>query len=282
MMLVFNYLETSQIYKFGTDYLSFLIFNSNIMFRPRIIPLLLLKNLGLVKSIKFKNHRYIGDPINAVKIFNDEKADELVFLDINASKEGRIISLDFVHNVGDEANMPFSVGGGIKAIKDIRSILENGAEKVVINTYAFENPEFIREAVDTFGSSTIVICIDVKKNFLGKYELVYKQSKKNVKEDPVKFAQKMEEYGAGEIIIQSFDRDGTYEGYDIELVKLVSKAVSIPVVALGGAANYTDFKIVVKEGYASAVAAGSLFVYHGSRKAVLINYPTNQDLLTIF
>lgn len=252
------------------------------MFRARVIPVLLLKNLGLVKSVKFKNYRYIGDPINAVKIFNDKKADELVFLDINASKENRLISLEFVHKVGDEANMPFAVGGGIKTIKDIRSILENGSEKVVINTAAFENPEFIKEAVEAFGSSTIVVCLDVKKNFAGKYQLVYKHGEKKVKENPVEFAQKMEEYGAGEIIIQCVDKDGTYEGYDIELVKLISRTVTIPVVALGGASKYDDFSLAVKEGYASAVAAGSLFVYHGPRRAVLISFPTRDEIKDIF
>jgi cyclase len=252
------------------------------MYRPRVIPVLLLKNHGLVKSIKFKNHRYIGDPINAVKIFNEKKADELVFLDINASKENRLISLEFVHKVGDEANMPFAVGGGIKTIQDIRSILENGAEKVVINTVAYENPEFIKEAVNSFGSSTIVVCLDVKKNFFEKPQLVYKQGTKKVKEDIVEFAQRMEEYGAGEIVIQSVDRDGTYEGYDIELIKRISRAVTIPVVALGGASGYSDFNLAVKEGFASAVAAGSIFVYHGPRKAVLISFPTKSEMAELF
>ncbi len=252
------------------------------MYRPRIIPVLLLKNLGLVKSVKFNKHRYIGDPINAVKIFNDKKADELVFLDVNASKENRLISLDFVHKVGDEANMPFAVGGGIKTIKDIRSILENGAEKVVINTATFVNPQFIKEAVDTFGSSTIVVCLDIRKNLYGKYQLVYKNGKKKAKDDLLEFAQKIQEFGAGEIIIQSIDKDGTYEGYDIELIELISKNVSIPVVALGGASKYDDFSLAVNEGYASAVAAGSLFVYHGPRRAVLISFPTKDEIKKIF
>jgi cyclase len=252
------------------------------LYRPRIIPVLLLKNLGLVKSVRFNKHRYIGDPINAVKIFNDKKADELVFLDINASKENRLISLEFVHKVGDEANMPFAVGGGIKTIKDIRSILENGAEKVVINTTAFINPEFIKEAVNAFGSSTIVVCLDVKKNLYGKYQLVYRHGEKKAKDNLLKFAQKMEEFGAGEIIIQSIGRDGTYEGYDIELIKLISRAVTVPVVALGGASKYDDFTLAVNEGFASAVAAGSLFVYHGPRRAVLISFPTRDEIKNIF
>jgi len=232
--------------------------------------------------VKFNKHRYIGDPINAVKIFNDKKADELIFLDINASKENRTISLEFVHKVGDEANMPFAVGGGIKTIQDIRNILENGAEKVVINTTAFENPEFIKDAVDAFGSSTIVVCLDVKKDFLGKYYLAYKQGKKKSKEDVIEFANKMEEYGAGEIVIQSVDRDGTYEGYDFDLIKSISENISIPIVALGGAKDYSDFSKAVNYSFSSAVAAGSLFVYHGPRKAVLINYPSSEELKNLF
>ncbi len=252
------------------------------MFRPRVIPVLLLKKLGLVKSIKFKNHRYIGDPINAVKIFNDKKADELVFLDINASRENRLISLDFVHKVGDEANMPFGVGGGIRSIKDIREILANGAEKVVLNTVAYEKPEFIKEASEVFGSSTIVICIDVKKNIFGKYQLCYRNAKKKANKELIEFAQLMEEYGAGEIIVQSVDRDGTYEGYNYELIKKVSESVTIPVVALGGAKDYDNFRKATKDSCASAVAAGSLFVYHGPRHAVLISFPTKNELKEIF
>lgn len=252
------------------------------MFRPRIIPVLLLKNLGLVKSVQFKDFRYLGDPINAVKIFNDKKADELIFLDIYASKENRLISLDFVNKVGDEARMPFGVGGGIKTLQDIRKILNNGAEKVVINSSAFENPTFIKEASDAFGSSSIVVCLDVKKNFFGSYQLSYKNAKKICKENPVIFAQKLEEYGAGEIVVQSVDRDGTYQGYDIELIKKVSMAVTVPVIALGGAKDYQDFRIAVDEGKASAVAAGSLFVYHGPRRAVLISSPDFQEKEEIF
>jgi len=252
------------------------------LFRPRVIPVLLLKNLGLVKSIKFKNHRYIGDPINAVKIFNDKKADELVFLDITASSENRLISLDFVHKVGDEANMPFGVGGGIKSIQDIRKILENGAEKVVLNTIACEKPSFIKEAADTFGASTLVVCLDVKKNLFGKHEVVFMNGKKKLKENVIEFAQKVADYGAGEIIVQSVDRDGTYEGYDIELIKKVSESVTIPVIALGGAKDYSDFSGAAKEGFASAVAAGSIFVYHGTRRAVLINFPSKTQINELF
>jgi imidazole glycerol-phosphate synthase subunit HisF len=252
------------------------------MFRPRVIPVLLLKNLGLVKSVKFKDFRYIGDPINAVKLFNDLGADELAFLDILASNEKRSISLDFVRRVGDEANMPFSVGGGISSIKEIRQILGTGAEKVILNTVAAQNPDFIKDASEEFGSSTIVISIDVKRNLFGK-ELTYIYAgKKSTKYDPVSFAQLVEDKGAGEIIINSIEQDGMMQGYDLSLVKRVSEAVRIPVVALGGAGNNADMRKGVAEGYASAVAAGSMFVYHGPRRAVLINYPTPEELLNLF
>jgi len=252
------------------------------MFRPRVIPILLLKELGIVKSIKFKDHRYIGDPINAVKIFNDLKADELVFLDILASKEKRTISLDFVRNVGDEANMPFAVGGGIRTIQQIKEILNAGAEKVIINSYAAENPYFVKQAANEFGSSTIVISIDVKKKILGKKQVYTLGGSKATGIDPMVFSKLMEDKGAGEIIINSIEKDGLMTGYDFELVKKVSKVVTIPVVAAGGAGNYQDFERAINKSYASAVSAGSMFVYHGPRKAVLINYPNSDELDKIF
>jgi imidazole glycerol-phosphate synthase subunit HisF len=252
------------------------------MFRQRVIPVLLLKNKGLVKSINFERHRYVGDPINAVKIFNDKKADELIFLDITASVEGRCISPEFVYRVGDEANMPFAVGGGIRTIKEIRKILSLGAEKVILNTFAFENPDFVKEAVNAFGSSTIVVCIDVKKSILGKGHIYIYSGKQNIKKDPIDAAKEFEEFGVGELIIQSIDKDGTYEGYDLELINKVSKHVTIPVVALGGAGDILDLKEGIVNGKCSAVAAGSLFVYHGPRKAVLINYPNREELDQLF
>jgi cyclase len=251
------------------------------MFRPRIIPVLLLKNQGLVKSVAFKNHRYIGDPINAVKIFNDLKADELVFLDILASKEKRTISLDFVKNVGEEANMPFAVGGGIKTIEQIRAIIRAGAEKVIINTNAAQNPDFIHAASETFGSSTIVVCIDMKKRFLGKEETWILGGSKPTGRTPVEFAQQMEEKGAGEIIIQSIDRDGAMKGYDIPLIKKIAEAISIPVVALGGAGNMQHLKQAYFEGFANGLGAGSMFVYHGARNGILINYPEKKEISKI-
>jgi len=252
------------------------------MFRPRVIPILLLKNLGLVKSVKFKDYNYIGDPINAVKLFNDMKADELVFLDILATKESRTVSLEFVRNVGEEANMPFSVGGGIRTINDIREIINAGAEKVVINSYAIENPDFISQAADTFGSSTIVVSIDVKRNLFGKQQIYGFAGTKAAKFSPLEFALLMQEKGAGEIIVNSIERDGMMVGYDIMLIKQIADTLTIPVVAVGGAGTLNDFKQVVSEGHASAVAAGSMFVYYGPRKAVLINYPSREELTKLF
>lgn len=249
------------------------------MFRPRVIPVLLLKGQGLVKSIKFKDYRYIGDPLNAVKIFNDLRADELVFLDILASKENRLISINFVKDVGDEANMPFSVGGGIRTVENIKDILNNGAEKVVLNTIAAENPSFVKEASRTFGSSTIVVCIDIKKKLLGREEIKYCSGSKTKATEIIAYAQNMEKNGAGELIIQSIDRDGSSEGYDLNLIQRVSEAVTIPVVALGGAGKISDFEEAISIGRASAVAAGSFFVYHGPRKAVLIHYPNEEELV---
>lgn len=252
------------------------------MFRPRIIPVLLLHKNGLIKSVKFKDFRYIGDPLNAVKIFNDLKADEIIFLDIAASKEKRSISLDFVKYVGEEANMPFAVGGGISDIRQVKGITAAGAEKVVLNTIASLQPEFVQKASDTFGSSTIAVCIDVKKTLLGKEQVMCFGGTQPIEIPPIEFAQLMEEKGAGEIIIQSIDRDGTMVGYDIPLIKKISEAVSIPVVALGGAGNIQHLSEGFKQGYATGLAAGSIFVYHGSRKGILINYPSEMERNAIF
>ena len=252
------------------------------MYRPRIIPVLLLQNKGLVKSVKFKNHRYIGDPINAVRIFNELKADELAFIDILATKENRTISIDFVKGVGEEANMPFSAGGGIRTLEDIRKIIEAGAEKVILNSIAGENPGFIRKAANDFGSSTITVCIDVKNDFLGNEKVWIKAGTKSINTNPIQFARQMEENGAGEIIIHSIDQDGTMTGYDINLVEKIANSVSIPVVALGGAGKLEHFIDLNTSVSLNGYAAGSLFVYHGERNAVLVNYPERKEILEIF
>lgn len=243
------------------------------MHRPRIIPVLLLKDRGLVKSIGFKDHRYIGDPMHAVHIFNDLKADELVFLDTQATKESRSIDTDFVRKVGEEADMPFAVGGGIRSLGKIRDILKCGAEKVVLNTIAVEEPEFVRKAAAEFGSSTIVVCMDVKSTWLRGLRVWSNAAGKVGKMDPVSFAQYMQEMGTGELIVQSVERDGLMEGYDLGLIRSISEKVTIPVVALGGAGSIEHMKQAYEEGYASGLAAGSMFVYQSKRRGVLINYP---------
>ena len=197
------------------------------MFRPRVIPVLLLNGSTLVKSIKFKDYNYIGDPINAVKIFNDLKADELVFLDINASKENRTIPLSFVSQLSEETNMPFAVGGGIKTLEDIQKIISAGAEKVIVNSEAIRNPNFIKEATEHFGTSTIVVCIDVKKKLFKGEKVFGRSGQKSSSYSPAEFAKLMEENGAGELIIQSIERDGTMEGYDFELIESISKSVTV-------------------------------------------------------
>ncbi|HBG70198.1 MAG: imidazole glycerol phosphate synthase subunit HisF [Bacteroidetes bacterium GWF2_43_63] len=248
------------------------------MFRPRIIPVLLLKDQVLVKTVRFGNPKYIGDPINAVKIFNDLKADELVFLDIKATRESRCISVDFVREVGEEANMPFAVGGGISTIEQIRELTNAGAEKVIINTQAVLNKEFIRKASDTFGASTIVVCMDVKKKFLGDEQTYIINGTKASGLNPVEFAIEMQHQGAGEIIVQSIDHDGTMNGYDLNLIAKISAAVTIPVVALGGAGNLQHMRDAYHQAHATALAAGSMFVFYGPNKAVLINYPAAEEI----
>jgi imidazole glycerol-phosphate synthase subunit HisF len=248
------------------------------MFRPRIIPVLLLNRDHLVKSLNFKNYRYIGDPINAVRIFNELKADELSFLDISATKNNRSISIDIIKDIGEEANMPFSVGGGIKDLSRIREIISAGAEKVIIGSHAVVDPEFIKQAAEEFGSSTITVCMDVKKKLLGKKQVWTINGSRPSGIDPLEFAQLMEEYGAGEIIVQSIENDGKMKGYDLELIKNISDNLNIPTVALGGAGNLDDLKMAYTHAHASGLAAGSLFVYYGSNKGVLINYPEKQDI----
>jgi imidazole glycerol-phosphate synthase subunit HisF len=251
------------------------------MFRPRIIPVLTLKGKGLVKTTRFdkKRARYIGDPINAVHIFNDLEADELIFLDITASLEQRCISTELVRSIGGEAYMPFAVGGGIKDIKQIHELISAGAEKVIINTTCINNPELIYKASRQFGNQSIIAAIDVKKNLFGKYKIYINDGSKEIDIDLDKHISMLEESGAGELFINAIDRDGTMSGYDLELVKFISEKVKIPVIACGGAGKLSDLSIVISQAKASAASAGSMFVYHGSRNAVLINYPDKNELL---
>jgi cyclase len=248
------------------------------MLKARVIPCLLLKNKGLVKTVQFKEPRYVGDPINAVWIFNQKEVDELIFLDIMATKERNKPPIELISKISDECFMPLTVGGGIRSVEDIKELLNAGAEKVSINTYAVENPSFIKEASNVFGSQSIVVAIDVKRHKKGLYEAFTNGGTRPAGIDPVSLAVEMEAVGAGEILINSIDRDGTWEGYDIELIREVSDAVNIPVIACGGAGKLEDLAAAINGGHASAVAAGSFFVFHGRRRAVLINFPTKEEL----
>lgn len=248
------------------------------MIRPRVIPALLLKGQGLVKTVKFKGPKYLGDPINIVRIFNDKEVDELVLLDITATPENHRPQFDLLKNIASEAFIPLAYGGGIRSMDDVRKLLSIGIEKLIMNTSAIENSSLIRETADHAGSQAVVASIDVKKNFLGKYEVFTRCGQKKTGLDPVKHAIEMEKMGAGEIIINSIDRDGTMQGYDLDLVRKVADAVSVPVVACGGAGNLSHVSEVIKQGHASAAAAGSMFVFQGPLRGVLISYPPPKEL----
>ena len=248
------------------------------MLMPRVMPCLLLKNGSLVKTVKFKDPGYIGDPINAIRIYNEKEVDELIFLDITATLEQREPPYKVLSEIASECFMPVTYGGGVHDVESIRRVLSLGIEKISINSQAVENPNFIRSAAERFGSSTIVVSMDVRRKMFGRYEVVIHGGRKGTGLDPVEFASVMEKMGAGEILLTAIDRDGTQEGYDIDLIKSVTRAVGIPVVACGGAGKVADFGLAVKEGGASACAVGSMVVYFGRNRAVLINYPEREKL----
>jgi cyclase len=248
----------------------------------RLIPCLLLRNNGLVKTVKFRESTYVGDPINTVKIFNEKEVDEIFFLDIDATKDKKEPPYDLISNIASECFMPFAYGGGIHSLYQIERIIKSGAEKVIINTQAFMGNGFLKETVKQFGSSTIAVSVDVKKEFF-KGNIVYiKGGTQSTGVGPVEYAKRIEAEGAGEMMINSIDRDGTMEGFDIELIKSISGSVRIPIIACGGAGTLDDFSKAVKEGGASAVAAGSFFVFHGKRRAVLITYPSYAQISELF
>lgn len=252
------------------------------MLRTRVIPCLLLKNSGLVKGVQFKKHRYLGDPINAVKIFNEKEVDELVFLDIGAGISKCPPDFELLKDISSEAFMPFAYGGGITSCQEIERLFTIGVEKVILNTAAFLNPQLLKDASEIAGSQSVVVSIDVQKNFFGKYEVVIQSGQKKTKKDPVEYALEVQDKGAGEIYLCSIDKEGTSNGYDQKLIKQVSQVLDIPVIASGGAGCLNDFKSAVNIAGASAVAAGSMFVFHGKLKAVLITYPEYQELTELF
>jgi cyclase len=252
------------------------------MHATRIIPCLLLRNRGLVKTVRFDRPVYVGDPMNAVRIFNDKEADELVFLDITASRAGRPPDFALVADIASECFMPFCYGGGIRSVEDARRLTQLGAEKIVLNTAALADLTLVSRAAGVFGSQSVVVGIDVRRGLLGGYT-VHAHAGGAVPRLAVEdYARAAEQAGAGEILLTSVDRDGMMAGYDLELLRRVTSAVGIPVVACGGAGSLAHLAEAVLDGGASAAAAGSLFVFQGRHKAVLINYPTPAEIRAAF
>jgi cyclase len=245
--------------------------------RTRVIPCLTLLNDGLVKTTKFTNPSYVGDPINAMRIFNDKEVDELFVLDIGASVEGRGPNFALIEEMVREAFMPVGYGGGIQTIGQAAKVIQIGVEKVVINTAAHERPDLISQLAKRFGSQAIVASIDAKSKLFGGWQVLTRGARQASGEDPQTVARRMADAGAGEILLACVDRDGTRQGYDLKLVRSVAEAVDVPVIAVGGAGRIEDFSQAVSAG-ASAVAAGALFVYHGPHRAVLISYPERTAL----
>lgn len=248
------------------------------MLYPRIIPCLLVQNKGLVKTVKFADPKYVGDPINAVKIFNEKATDELMVVDIDCTRHNYEPDYKMIENIAAECRMPLCYGGGIKSVEQAQRIFSLGVEKIAISSIAIEKPDLITEIAEQVGNQSVVVVLDVKKRLFGnKYEIWTHNATKNTAKEPVEFAKLCESLGAGEIIINSIDQDGVMKGYDFTLINQIRDSISLPLTALGGAGTLDDIgKLIQKHGIIGA-AAGSLFVFKGKYKAVLINYPDLMD-----
>ena len=251
------------------------------MLRTRVIPVLLFRNNGLTKTVKFKNGKYIGDPINAVKIFNDKEVDELVFLDIDASKQNRKPDFEYIKSISSECFMPLAYGGGVRTLDDIKKLFYLGVEKVILNTAPLIDINIIKDASEIYGSQSIVVSVDVKKNIFGKYKIFSHSNIKHKNENLIDFCLKIQDVGAGELIINSVDNDGVMNGLDYNLLEMINTKLTIPIVIAGGAGNLNHLKQAADTG-ASGIGVGSLFIYHGPHKAVLINYPAYFELKSLF
>lgn len=251
------------------------------MIQTRAIPCLLLRGNGLVKTKKFKDAIYLGDPVNAVRIFSDKEADEIVILDIDASREGREPNYELITEMAGEAFMPVAYGGGVRTLEQIRRLIRSGVEKVVINTLATESTDTIRAAVKVFGSQAIVGAVDVRRKLLGGYAVVAKSATETTRLNLQQHLQNLVQVGVGELFINDVDRDGCMAGYDLDLVRQIAR-MPVPVVVCGGAGTLGHLREAVQDGGASAAAAGSMFVFHGKHRAVLINYPKYEELRALF
>jgi len=251
------------------------------MLLPRVIPCLLLQKGGLVKTVQFKSPKYVGDPINAIKIFNDKRVDELVFLDISASRERREPNYSLIEEIASECFMPLCYGGAVSTLAQAKRIVNLGVEKIAVNHAAIARPELVGELAAQLGSQSVVGAIDVKKTWTGRYRVYDPGSGKLTDKDPVEHAEMLVKMGAGEIFVNNVDRDGTQQGYDLELVRRFTSRLSIPVVACGGAWTTEHLRAVVQDAGASAASAGSMFVFQGPHKAVLISYPPYAELVRL-
>jgi cyclase len=249
------------------------------MYYVRIIPCLLLRGHGLVKTRKFKDPVYVGDPVNAVRIFSEKEVDELVILDIDASLKGHEPNYQLIAEIAGECFMPVAYGGGIQSLSQVRKLIRCGIEKVVINSAAVVSTDVIREVADEFGSQAVVGAIDVRRTMMGGYRVFAKSATLETWLKPEDHANALCRAGVGEIFLNSVDCDGEMQGYDLALIRRVSSCVNVPVVACGGAGTLDHMRQAIKEGGASAVAAGSMFIFHGKHRAVLINYPTREDII---
>jgi cyclase len=244
----------------------------------RIIPTLLLFDNGLVKTQNFKDPVYIGDPINALKIFNEKEVDELVLLDISASKENRDPYYDWLKDIVSESFMPIAYGGGINNLGQAKKLFELGIDKIIINT-AIENFNLIKDLSNIYGSQSIVACIDIKKSFLGKYNAYKLNGSQKIHIELFQLLDNLTAAGVGELIIQSIDKEGSMSGYDIDLLKRITDVLDIPVIASGGAGSIEHMKDAILRGGVSAVSGGSMFVYKGKQRGILINYPNTKDFI---
>jgi cyclase len=247
------------------------------MLKHRVIPCLLLRNGGLVKTSKFANPKYVGDPINAIRIFNDKEVDELLVLDIIASKERREPEYALIEQFAGECFMPLCYGGGIRTVEQARRLFALGVEKVCVQTAALEDPTLITRIADDFGVQSIVVSIDIKRDWRNKPKLYSSAAGKILREPYLSYLQSVVAQGAGEIALNAVDRDGMMQGMDVDLIREASSVLSVPLIAMGGAGSLIDIKAAVDAG-ASAVAAGAFFVFHGPHRAVLITYPRYREL----
>lgn len=247
------------------------------MLRPRIIVSLLIHDKGLVKTVKFKDHKYIGDPINAVKIFNEKEVDELAIFDIDATVLGNEPNYILLEKLANQSRMPICYGGGVKTVEQAERIFSLGVEKIALSSSVVDTPNLISEISEKVGSQSVVVVLDVKKRLLGGYELYTHNGRKRTDMSPIKFARMAQKFGAGEVIINSIDNDGMMNGFDMNIISRISKEISIPLTVLGGAGSLEDVKRVIQKNGIIGVAAGSLFVFSGVYKAVLINYPSKEE-----